>query len=215
LKTDLECTQCIILQALNVLKLDSHDEKTSQEFLKMIIKKMEKIDYQDTPAVNSNFIYHTYAQFAGLQDPYLDIKVSNNDAALKIYPELEELVKNSKDPMYTSAKAAVAGNEIDFGVHLSGNKIPDLKNIIEKIKNKPLALDDFQTFVKDLRNARKILYLADNAGEIVFDKLFISQIIKSGKEVILVVKSAPILNDATADDVKHVGLDKMVKVIQT
>jgi uncharacterized protein with ATP-grasp and redox domains len=203
------------LQALNVLKLDSHDEKTSQDFLKVILKQMEKIDYQDTPAVNSNFIYHTYSQFTGLKDPYLDIKASNNTAALKIYPELEEMVENSPDPMYTSARAAVAGNEIDFGIHLSGKKIPDLKVIIEEIKNKPLSHDDFPTFAKDLKNSHKVLYLADNAGEIVFDKLFISQIIKSGKEVVLVVKSAPILNDATADDVKQVGLDKLVKVVGT
>ena len=215
MKTDLECTQCIILQALNVLKLDSHDEKTSQEFLKIILKEMDKIDYQDSPAANSNFIYHKYSQFTGLQDPYLDIKVSINNAALEIYPELEEIVENSPDPMYTSARAAVAGNEIDFGVHLSGKKRPDLKGIIEEIRNKPLSHDDFPTFAKDLKDARKVLYLSDNAGEIVFDKLFINQIIKSGKEVVLVVKSAPILNDATADDIKHVGLDKLVKIVET
>lgn len=215
MKTDLECTQCMVLQALNVLRLDSHDEKTSQEFLKIILKEMEKIDYRDTPAVNSNFIYHAYSQFTGLPDPFLDIKVSSNNAALKIYPELEEIVESSPDPMYTSARAAVAGNEIDFGVHLSGKKTPDLKGIMEEIRNKPLSHDDFPTFAKDLKNASKVLYLADNAGEIVFDRLFINQIIKSGKEVVLVVKSAPILNDATDGDVKQVGLDKLVKVVET
>lgn len=215
MKTDLECTHCIVMQALNALKLDSHDEKTSQDFIKKVLKGLEKMDYDDTPAVNSNLIYHIYSRLTGLKDPYLDIKVSYNNAALEIYPELEKIVDDSPDPLYTSARAAVAGNEIDFGVHLSGNKMPDLKYIIEEIKNKPLSHDDFPIFVRDLENSNKVLYLADNSGEIVFDKLFISQIIKSGREVVLAVKSGPIINDATADDVRQVGLDKMVKVVET
>jgi uncharacterized protein with ATP-grasp and redox domains len=70
-------------------------------------------------------------------------------------------------------------------------------------------------FVSEFKNAKKILYLADNAGEIVLDKLFIDQIIKAGKELVLAVKSGPILNDVTREDIIDIGFDDRIRIIET
>jgi len=215
LKTDLECTPCIIRQTLNTLKVCDCDSKISEEVIREVLKKLKKIDYDDSPACNSNIAYHTFSDITGIDDPYHDVKIKYNKVAMKLYSKLEEIVKDSTDRLYAAAKIAIAGNVIDFGVHLSKGRTLNLEDVINEIKEIPLAHDDFHIFADDLKKADKIFYIADNAGEIVFDRIFINQIIRTGKRVILAVKSGPIINDVTIDDAIQVKLDSLVKIIET
>lgn len=215
MKTDLECTPCIIRQALNTLKVHGSGDKISGEVIREVLKKLQKIDYDRSPAYNSNIAYHTFSDITGIDDPFHDIKIQYNKEAMKLYPRLAGIAKDSTDRLYAAAKIAIAGNVIDFGAHLSKGKTLDLEDVIKDIEKIPLVHDDFHIFVDDLKDAEKILYIADNAGEIVFDRVFINQIIKAGNRVILAVKSGPILNDVTIEDAAQVKLDSLVKIIET
>jgi uncharacterized protein with ATP-grasp and redox domains len=215
LKSGLECTPCIIRQTLNTLRVSDCDDKISEKVIREVLKKLKKIDYDRSPAYNSDIAYHTFSDITGIEDPYHDVKIKYNKAAMKLYSKLEKIVRNSADRLYSAAKIAIAGNVIDFGVHLTGRGSLDLEDVIEEIKKIPISHDDFHIFAEDLKNAGNILYIADNAGEIVFDRIFINQIIREGKRVVVSVKSGPIINDATMDDVRQVRLDSLVKIIET
>jgi len=215
LKTDLECIPCIVRQTLNTLKDSGCDDKISGKVIREVLKKLQEINYNKSPAYNSDMAYHTFSQITGIDDPYYDVKIKYNKGAMKLYPKLVEIVRNSTDRLYAAAKIAIAGNIIDFGVHLSGGRSLNLEDVIGEIKKIPITHDDFHIFAEDLKKAGKIFYIADNAGEIVFDRIFINQIIKTGKRVILAVKSGPIINDATIMDAIQVKLDSLVKIIET
>lgn len=215
MKTDLECTPCIIRQALNTLKVYGSGDKISGEVIREVLKKLQQIDYDRSPAYNSNMAYHIFSDITGIDDPFHDIKIHYNKEAMKLYPRLAGIAKDSTDRLYTAAKIAIAGNVIDFGAHLSKGKTLDLEDVIKNIGKIPLAHDDFHIFADNLEDAEKILYIADNAGEIVFDRVFINQIIKAGNRVILAVKSGPIINDVTIEDAAQVKLDSLVKIIET
>lgn len=215
MKTDLECAPCIIRQALSTLKIAGANKEKSEETLRELFKNLESMDFDGTPAANSNIVYEIISRIMKIRDPYKDIKSQYNISALKLYPKLEDIVKRSGNSLHTAAKMAVAGNVIDFGVHIIEGREIDLDSIIKEIKEIPLSIDDFKYFAEDLEKTDKILYIADNSGEIVFDKIFISKLAGMGKKIILAVKSGPILNDATIEDVKEVGLDDMVNTIET
>ena len=215
MKTDLKCIPCIVRQAFSALEIAGADEKQSTETLRELFKILADIDLDDTPAANANDVYRIVARITGIKDPYKDVKRKYNAAALKLYPKLEEIVEEADDGLHAAAKIAVAGNVIDYGIHIIEGRKVDLDSVIEEVKSVPLAIDDFAHFADDLKKTDKILYIADNSGEIVFDKVFISELTGMGKKVILAVKSGPILNDATMEDAKEAGLDNIAQTIET
>lgn len=215
MKTDLECTPCVLRQTLSVLRLCQSGEDTAKRVVKKVLKKLENIDYSDSPAFNSNIAYHTACEVTGIRDPYLESKIRDNEAAVEIYPQLKKMVEGAHDPLHTAARIAVAGNVIDLGINLMNGRTVDLDEVVREIKDIPLARDDYRVFLDELQEAEKVLYLADNAGEIVFDRVFIEEISRNGAGVTVSVKSGPIINDATRDDASRVGLDDLVRIIET
>jgi damage-control phosphatase, subfamily I len=205
----------MIRQALNTLDISGLGEEKRQEVVRKVLQDLEGIDYNHNPAFNSSPAYHIFSRVTGIEDPYHDLKIDYNRAAMELYPRLEKIVLESKDSLKTAARAAVAGNVIDFGGHLGGKNSFDLEQVIKEISDIPLSIDHFPVFARDLERSEKILYISDNAGEIVFDRLFISRILAEGKEVVLSVKSGPIINDATVDDARQAGLDRMGRIIET
>jgi len=119
------------------------------------------------------------------------------------------------DRLYAGIKVAVEGNVIDFGINLDKKILINFSKVLENIKNTQLAIDDYKEFRESLDKATNVLYISDNAGELVFDRVFIKEIIKQNKNVVLSVKSGPIINDATKEDAIEVGLDNLVKIIET
>jgi len=140
-------------------------------------------------------------------DPYRKEKKENNDQALNLVNEAEKLIKQSGDPFVTALKIAIAGNIIDFAVN-------DYFNIfltIEKALNSEFSIDHSEQLKKALLNAKSVLYLGDNAGEIVFDRLFIETI--RHPNLTYVVRGSPVINDATMEDAEYTGMTNITKVI--
>jgi len=169
------------------------------------------MDKEASPIIGKT-AYTLVAEALGVKDPYASIKEEQNQLALQFYDEAKKIVNNAKDPLFKAIIVAALGNTIDLGTH---HKI-DVINDIKTFTPDKLAIDDYETFKQSLLGANHLLVLLDNAGEIVFDKLLVETMLKSfpDLEIICSVRSAPIINDATLEDAKLVGLTDLVQVIE-
>ncbi|MFN3699481.1 MAG: damage-control phosphatase ARMT1 family protein [Dictyoglomus sp.] len=212
MRTRWQCYPCFLKQAESALKRIKISEDKKIEIVKSIGQELVKFSPEDTPAYNTYLTFKKIYKLAGVDDPYYEEKKYYNQQALKLYQALKNLVENSKDPLHTAIKVAIAGNVIDLGI-LNLSQL-NLARYIEEIADITLAIDHYFYFKNELEKTDKILYLLDNAGEIVFDKVLIEELIKE-KEVIAVVNELPIINDATIEDIIEVGLNKVIQVITT
>jgi hypothetical protein len=160
------------------------------------------------PAYTTTFIHKKIRQMLGI-DPFKEIKSEYNQIVLRLYPSLKTTIEKSLDPLWTSTRLAIAGNVIDFGIFTS----VDIEGTIRKALNNQLSVDDYSSFKNAISIADKILYLTDNAGEIVFDRLLIETLIHLGKEVKAVVKGSPVINDSTMEDAEESGIIGVCDVI--
>jgi len=140
-------------------------------------------------------------------DPYIKVKKQSNDLVLEMYPALKKLLIESENPYETALRLAIAGNIIDFGI---SNQY-DLDATIDKVLKSDFAINHSSELKGALSTAKTVLYLGDNSGEIVLDKLFIETIMHPN--LTYVVRGAPVINDATIDDARYVGMDTVADVI--
>jgi len=192
---------------INLFNLDLIDIKHREIVYKEVLKYYANIDFNESPLLTNRNLHRLIREISGNRDPYKMLKDKYNKEALYYYDKFKQKILTSPNPLDKALRLAIAGNIIDFG---PGHSI-DVEKTIERVMNEPLSIDDTQSFFKDLKQAENILYLADNTGEIVFDKLFLEVIGRS--DITFAVRHSPILNDATMDDVKRLGIDKIVKVI--
>ena len=160
------------------------------------------------PAYTTTFIHRIIREKLG-DDPFKKIKYDYNLIAMGLYPALKEKVSNSRDSLWTAARLAIAGNIIDFGIFTS----IDINQSVADSLRKTIAVDHYDSFINAIHRAETILYLLDNSGEIVFDKLLIEELAQRGKKVIAVVKGAPVLNDVTREDALQVSLTEICEVM--
>jgi hypothetical protein len=145
-------------------------------------------------------------------DPFYLEKSNQNKNVMALYPFLEKMVHADSDPLYPAVKLAILGNSLDFMV---ADTTLTFENSIKDRINVPLSNENYSKFKHRLQSSKRLIYFGDNAGEIVFDKLFIETIKKLyNLEIVFVVRSVPTLNDATLKEARSVGMDKVVKVIE-
>jgi uncharacterized protein with ATP-grasp and redox domains len=145
-------------------------------------------------------------------DPFYLEKSNQNNNVMELYPFLEKIAHADSDPLYPAVKLAILGNSLDFMV---ADTTLTFENSIKDKINVPLPNENYSKFKRRLQASKRLIYFGDNAGEIVFDKLFIETIKKLyNLEIVFVVRSVPTLNDATLKEAKSVGMDKVVKVIE-
>ncbi len=208
MKTSIDCLPCFLRQTVIALRQYGGDETTHMRVLRNVLAIMQETDLHRPPAYTTTFIHRTIRDsIAG--DPFEKIKKEYNALALSLYPSLRERVAASPDPLWTASRLAIAGNIIDFGIFTS----IDIEKSINESLRPGIAVDAFASFRGDLMETEEILYLLDNAGEIVFDRLLIEELQAGGKHVTAVVKGSPVLNDVTMDDAVQVGLSDVCKVI--
>ncbi|MGM0368679.1 MAG: damage-control phosphatase ARMT1 family protein, partial [Actinomycetota bacterium] len=203
MKTYIECIPCTLNQCINTLNVSRVSGDLKEKTISKLLEKLKDLDYNLPPAYNSDLAYETCKEITKIEDPYYNLKRKYNRLALEIYPELVKIVNSSSDPLYAAAKVSVEGNVIDLGINLNKGKKIDFKKIIDDINNIPLAINDYDKFKESLEKAENILYISDNAGEIVFDKVFVQELAKLNKNIVFSVKSGPIINDATIEDARE------------
>lgn len=201
MKTYLECLPCFLRQAVEAAQMASDDPLKQWETANAALHVLSEASSGDRPPQIAARLHRAVRRVSGSEDPYSRVKRESNEEALRLYPRAKELVATSSDPLQTAAKLAVIGNIIDSGV----GRHFDLEAEVESASTRAFATGDFDRFREEIARASTVLYLADNAGEIVFDRLLIGQM--SRKDVFLAVKGEPILNDAMLPDAERAGID--------
>jgi len=209
MKVHLDCFPCFLRQSLIALRLGTDDEALQEAVLKSTLEYIRDTDTSQPPAYTTTFIHRKIRQMLG-KDPFREIKARYNRIALKLYPSMKALMDKSPDPLSTAARLAIAGNIIDFGIFTS----VDIEGTVDRALSTNLAVDDYLAFRDAVAGTDEILYLTDNAGEIVFDRLLIEQLMASGKKIRAAVKGSPVINDSTMFDAEESGLTKICEVIE-
>ncbi len=209
MRTYLDCYPCFLRQALTAARMAGATDVVEWRVLHHVLQLLRDVPEGATPPVLADQIHRLVRETVGHGDPYVDVKASTTAAALALYPRLTELVASSPDPFGTAVRAAIAGNVIDLGVR---DDVPDLWETVERVLAAPLAIDDLALLREAVAAADHVLYLADNAGETVFDRVLVEAL---PVPVVYAVKGGPVLNDATTADARAAGLDGCATVVDT
>lgn len=210
MKTYFECIPCFTRQILEVVRKATDDERLQEEALRQSLAAMSTTDFQDSPPAAIARFHRIIREVTGNRDPFRDDKERLNRLTLDLVPHFSKIIHESDDPIATAIRLSSAGNVIDFVV---SNTVDRSK--IDQAVDRALASDldpaMLQAFKKSTAEASRILYLGDNAGEIVFDRLLIELL--PYDKVTFAVKGSPTVNDALRTDAEFVGLTDLVEVI--
>lgn len=177
--------------------------------MRQLLGFLSGVDYQISPPAMGRELHRMIRASLQNPDPYLEIKEKYNRMMLDLYPSFQELVEQSDSPFETAMRLAIAGNVIDFGAKYKF----DVMDTINMAMEHELAIDDSESLKEALVNARSLLYIGDNCGEIVLDRLFLETLDVAQKT--FVVRGGPVINDITVDDARLVGMEKVARVVTT
>ncbi|QGU96340.1 DUF89 family protein [Clostridium bovifaecis] len=212
MKVSRECIHCLARQAVEIAQEATSNATMQEEIIRRSLRELAEMDFHET-APEIAFAMHQHARdVTDVNDPYSRLKEQYNEIAQEIYDKINEenWLDKAEDPFDMACRLAIAGNIIDFSVGLKLEQSDVIKSVEESIKN-----DIFGTGTKALREAvekaANIMYIADNSGEIIFDKFLLENLPK--EKVTYVVKGGPIVNDATMSDAVSTGVVNLVRVI--
>jgi len=221
MRTYLDCIPCFYRQALVAARHAGATPEKQKEILDNLAKALPGFSLTLSPPEMAREVYAIVSKTLGSHsDLYKAIKEKSNRLALTIYADLKQRVKQAKDPLLLAVELAIAGNIIDYAAKASLNLEEEINKVLtqeEKTLHKDKSIFHYLEFKKILSTSKTILYLADNAGEVVFDKILIEEILKNhpDKNIIYVVKEKPIINDALMEDAIQCGIDQLVPVISS
>lgn len=206
-----ECGPCFLRQAREALDLSTDDENVKMQVMEEIFKFLSTTFKAGTNSNSTGSSMHKIIkQKTGCMDPYYKEKVEGNEIALKYLPEVKKIL-DADDSLENYVKIAIIGNILDFGAFTLDD---DIEGVIKSSLKKDLAVKDIEEFENSLKTHDKVLYLVDNTGEIVFDKLLLAKLKEYDLNITIAVKSEPILNDATMVEALDVGLDEFGKLVE-
>jgi uncharacterized protein with ATP-grasp and redox domains len=208
MNTYLDCIPCFLKQALFAARASTKDERKIKQVLDRVAQWIPDIPLDNPPPETARLIYSAVREITGVPDPFKTYKNRSIENALSLYGELKSIVNSSQDPLRTAVKMAIAGNVIDLGA----NPDFDLEGEMRNLFRVDLPEDHYESFKHRLENARTVLYLADNAGETVFDRILIETM---GKETVYAVRDIPIINDATIEEARKSGIGKVARIISS
>jgi damage-control phosphatase, subfamily I len=212
MKVHYECAACFLRQTREALDLATEDESLKMDVTEKILKLVAETYRRGAV---SNFIgtevHRTIKKETRNNDPYYQERLISNDIALDFLPQVNKILDGNNN-LKDYVKVAITGNIIDFGA--LGLEI-DMESLIMNTMKKNPVIDHTEDLSKYLKISKTVLYLADNIGEIVFDKILIEKIKEYDVDVTVALKEEPILNDACIDDALKIGLDKVAKLTST
>ncbi|MBL7064904.1 MAG: DUF89 family protein [Anaerolineae bacterium] len=214
MRTYLDCYPCFLRQALDAARLAGADERQQKAVLDRVLDVLKQAGPSSTPPETAERVHRIVRQEIGDSDPYRAVKETSTREALTLYPRMKVLLAEASDPLEVGVRLSIAGNIIDLGPA----REYDLWGTVERVLAQPFAIDDGAALREALSRAGRgavtapLLYLADNAGETVFDRLLIEAL---DVPVVYAVKEGPILNDATREDALVAGVDRVAMVVST
>lgn len=206
MKTSLECLPCFRRQARYAASLATTDPSLQARLVAEADDYLAGLDLDESPPVNAIGLYRLVSALSCNPDPFAALKRQSNDLALGRHDQVAAMIRQADDPIFRAILFAIAGNIIDYGAQQDF----DLDKTLGRcLQNQPM-IDDYEELRGALAQARTVLYLADNCGEIVFDGLLVEQLPGT---VTMVVKEGPIINDATLADAEYCGLVRKCRII--
>ncbi len=214
MKLSVECLPCLINQAVRLVKLHLDNEDVQRSLVKKIMLEIGASEDGACAPYMAHKIQQVLRDALQNPDPYKEIKLYYNTEMLKLEKEFSGLIGAADDRLGTALKLAAAGNIIDFGPGHNISKAEVLK-VLNQTLVKEFDRETFASLKSDLQAARKLLYLGDNAGEIVFDKMFIRAIKAEypDLQVDFSTRGGPAMNDVTEGDAYFVGMDTCAHII--
>ena len=208
MKTYLDCHPCFLRQALDAARLAGADEQQQKAVLDRVCDVLKSIPPASTPPEIGDQVHRVVRRQTPGGDPYLELKKASTAKALRLYPRMKELLAEADNPLDVALRLSIAGNIMDAGP----NRDYDLWETVERVLAQPFAVDDGAALRSALSKTDGVLYLGDNAGEAVFDRVLIESL---GVPVAYAVKGGPTLNDATREDALAAGLDRVAQIVDT
>jgi len=212
MKTEVDCLPCFVRQALQVARVAGCPAEVQMRVVQKIAAIVATVDTHFSPPVHAGEIYREIAEITGCPDPYRELKRISNKEATLILPGLRREVAACDAPLPLILRFAIAGNSIDYGAFAGVN----IQAALDKSRCAPLAIDHSGMLADRLAALEKgasVLYLADNSGEIVYDRLLVEYLYDKGLDITLAVKDGPIINDALREDALAAGLDRFARII--
>ena len=209
MRTSLDCIPCFARQALQAARHGTDSPAVHERVLRDILRATAEMDLMLTPPVVAQKIHRQLRELTGVHDPYLRAKEGFNQMSLDMLPDLLTDTRAASDPFYHAVRLSIAGNVIDLGHNGNLTEEEARQDVLDAL-HAPFS-GDVPAFQQSCQKAERILYLADNAGEIVFDQLLIDQL--PVDRLTVAVRGGPVLNDATYDDALATGLCDLVEVI--
>ncbi len=205
----LECIPCTVQSCLRLLEQGFIEEDQREDLLRQTLGFLAEADWKQSPPALARELHAQLRKAAANADPYREIKHRSNQAMLALAHDFREKLACASDPFDIGLRLAVAGNVIDFGAQ----HLLDPAETIQRVLTADLAIDHSDQLREDLSSAQSVLYIGDNAGEIVLDTLFLETLAHPG--VTFVVRGGPVINDVTMDDARLVGIADHARVITT
>ncbi len=208
-----ECYLCLYKQIFKLADKFCKDEKCASKILREGAKILSEYDIDVVPPEIAANTYKKISEILEIEDLFEEEKKESIKEALKLKPSLKLKLLKSKNKLLDACKIAIAGNVIDLGVHQSYDLTKELKKIFEI----EFGINNFDEFEKNIKNIETICYLADNAGENVFDEILIETIkeINPNVKIYYLVRGKPIINDVTLKDLIGLEIFNVAEVINT
>jgi len=207
------CRACILEQAITTAHITKADDARRARIEAIAARLINEAPEDATAPEIAADIYAEIAKLTGDPDPYLSRKKKSTEEALSILPRVRDMVQKSPDPLTSSLLAAAAGNIIDFGIP---SVAASPRTVLDEFDELTFYHDDFPVLKDALHSAGTILFLADNAGELVFDRLFLDYAADHFKaRITLAVRGGPIINDVTREDAAESHIDDRIELIDT
>lgn len=206
-----ECIPCLASQIVRTVHLVTDDLALQDRMLKELLGILSDFESGKSAPEHTARMQKRLNELSGGIDPYKEAKKRLNLLARNLMPDLERQMTQSRDPLGFAVRCVVAANAMDLG--LKNEVSPEeVTASMQRAIHEPLH-GDLEGFRSAVNRAKTILYLTDNTGEVVIDKLLLTQL--EGKDVTVVTRGGAILNDALLEDAHFAGLDKLFPVMDS
>jgi damage-control phosphatase, subfamily I len=209
-----DCIHCVFKASLNTIRTLTDDDEITKSIAQRILEipALRGLDWSVTSPQVIESAWLIITETLGQEDPYSKLKEHQTRRAMELYPRLKKLVAGSPDPIDTAIRIAVIGNWIDLMWSFGSEEVPFL---ISQMKKMDFPSEALEQLVNEIASSEVLVYLGDNAGEIVFDKLLIETIRDLLHiETFFIVRSRPALNDATLKEAHMVQMQEVAGVLE-
>lgn len=207
-----KCLPCVVNQAIKVANITQVSDK--EALLKDVFGYLSKMDFEATTPEIIGEVFEMIKQYTNHPDPYQKTRTYYNDMFLKQIPEFEHKIDQAEDTFEQAVRYAIVGNIIDFNP-IHNTLLDDIFAAFDQMDQLTMAIDDSAKLKKEIRDAKILLYLGDNCGEICLDKILLKKIkeLNPDLELFFGVRGKPVVNDSIASDAYAVGIDEYATII--